>query len=374
MARPVLAVVGLAAVVLLVWLYGTSRGREWRLERTGTADLLAETLSHPEDALAQRILGRRLLAEGKAEEAASAFAREAAAQPGAIDPLVAQGRALLQAGRPVEALTPLEAALPQAPKSAEALAALGEVHYALGNSAQAEQAFRTAIQASPSSAAAYAGLAFVLADRYNYEAARQAATKAVQLAPGSGQAYLARGYVEDQAGNSAGAVQAYTRALQLEPDDGRAWELMAGVRTRIARQPQEFARAEEALARAERLRPQSPLIPYYRGLLLSNQHKYSQAIPEFRRALDRSPELTDALYHLSVALAFAGQPAESARARARFERLRNYHREMETLQILLGRDPNSVALWRKMEQLALAQGDEAHLRLARQKLQALATK
>src|SRR4030095_14283572 len=94
--RPVLAVVLLVPLAAGAWLYGTASGRTWRLARLRTADLLAWTLAHPQDGPAQAMLGDRLLAEGKPQEAAGAFAAQAEAEPHSDGALVAAGRPLVR--------------------------------------------------------------------------------------------------------------------------------------------------------------------------------------------------------------------------------------------------------------------------------------
>src|SRR5207302_897437 len=113
----------------------------------------------------------------------------------------------------------------------------------------------------------------------------------------------------------------------------------------------------------------SPLVPYYRGILLTTRHHYEAAAEQFRIALTRRPGFTDALYNLSMALSFAGRPQESAAIRRQFERLRDYDRAVTNLQIRIGRDPSNAALWRRLLQLAEAQGDTSRISLARKRLQ-----
>jgi len=371
MRRALLVVILFSALATAVWLYGTSSGREWRLSRASTADLLAMTLSHPNDAQAQRILGERLMTERRFVEAATAFAALGAAETKAAWPLVMQGRALLEAGQFGDALGPLEEALRREPNNADALAALGETHYLLGNRVEALEKYGKAVKRDPSNARAWAGFAFPLADSHKHTDSREAARKALALEPDSSRAYMALGYAENEAGNGRAAEEALARAVTLDANNGRAWGLLAAARTRSARTPQEFEAAADALAKADALLPDSPLVPYYRGLLLAAQHRHAEAVDEFRRALERNPHFTDALYNLSVSLAFAGRKRESAEVRARFERAHAYHRDVNNLQLRIGRDPANADLWRRMKRLAEAHGDEERARLAGQRLERL---
>jgi tetratricopeptide (TPR) repeat protein len=177
--------------------------------------------------------------------------------------------------------------------------------------------------------------------------------------------------VEEKAGNTTKSLAALSRAVTAAPNDARAWRLLAAARVRSARTPEEFARAEEALARAERLTPALPMIPYQRGLLRAREGRHSEAIGEFQRALERNPNFTDALYNLSLSLAFAGRAEESAQARKRFERASDYQRDRTALQLRLSADPENLALWRRLAQRAEAQQDIATADLARRHILAL---
>lgn len=373
MKRLLLIAMALAvlATVSTLWLYGTAAGREWRLSRLPLSDLLALALSNPQDVQAQRLLGERLMAEKRFVEAAGAFASAASAEPKSAWPLVRQGRALLDAGQPAEALMPLEEALRREPGRADALTALGEAHYALGNRVEALEKYGEAVKRDPTNARAWAGYAFPLADTHKHDAAREAAQKALRLEPQAGWAYTALGYAEDKAGNIQAAVEALTRAVERDAGDGRAWGMLASARTRLARTPEAFVEAADALAKADALLPDAPVVPYYRGLLLAAQRRHAEAAEAFRRALQRNPNFTDALYNLSISLAFAGQKRESAEARARFERAHAYDRDIHNLQLRIRRDPTRADLWRRMKRLAETHGDAERAQLAQQRLERL---
>src|SRR5262249_32673418 len=154
------------------------------------------------------MLGNRLLAEGRPQEAATAFAAQAATEPQSAMALIDQGRALIRAGTPAEAIAPLEAALLRPSGNADAHAALGEAYYALNYRALAQAQFETALKSDPAILAAQAGMAFVAADQHQLDIARAAAERAVRIAPDSSLACTARGYVADQSGDSGAAIQA----------------------------------------------------------------------------------------------------------------------------------------------------------------------
>ncbi len=333
-------------VLVGLWcVYGTPGGRRWRLERMSSGDLMARTLSHPEDAEARRELGQRLLAEGKSDAAAEVYG---AGTGGCAK--IAQARALLQSDMPADALAPALEAVRLEPGSAEAHAALGEVYYALGSRGPAENALREALKLDGSNTAGRAMLVCLLADEHN---TAEANTLALRLAEsGSGTALCARGYLADIEGRADDAERLMSRAVERQPDNGRAWLLLAGTRARTAHTPEEALRAKAALAQADRLRPHSPLVPYYRGLLLTQQGRSSEAVEAFKEASRRNPGFTDALYRLSLALAATGQARESARVRRRFEAARQYQRTLDALRIRLTSDPNDAAARKRLRDLA----------------------
>jgi tetratricopeptide (TPR) repeat protein len=355
----------------LGWLYGTAGGQAWRLGRTRTEDLLAQSLSRPQDARLQRALAERYRAEGRFEEAATAFGALAALEPNTSEPLIAQGSALIRAGKAQDALPILEQAVARNANSADALAALGEAHYLAGNRTQAEENFAAALQTDAENGMALAGSAFVLADKHQFEKARARAQRAVETMPASSFAYTALGYVEAQSGRSAEGMAALRKAVEIDPKQGRAWGLLAEAQIRVARSAEDFARAAETLAKTDALLPASPLVPYHRGMLYLKQKQYTEAAAAFREALQRNPNYTEALYNLSLALAFAGQKQESDSVRAQYERARDYNREVGNLQIRIGRDPTNPDLWKKLLQIAETHNDPGRVELARQKLERL---
>jgi tetratricopeptide (TPR) repeat protein len=361
----------LAAGFSFVYVFLTPSGQEWRLSRTSTSDLMARSLTNPGDVKIQMALGRRLMAEGRMEEAATAFAAAAAADPNCFECRVQQGKALIRAGKAQLALAPLTDAIRTHPNDAEALAAVGDAYYTTGDSAKALESFRSAVQNDEPCANGWAGMAFVLADSHQHDQARDAAQKAVKQAPNSGHAYEALGYVLTAAGDTSGGINALRRAVELDSKNGRAWGLLAAAMVRSARTPAELKSAEDAIARADELLPGSPLVPYHRGLLLTAKRDYAAAENEFKLALNRKPDFADALYNLSVALALAGKKEESAAVRARFTRLHDYERDMNNLQVQLGREPKSMVLWRQMERLSNSHGDLPRTQLARERIRIL---
>ncbi|HXG23521.1 MAG TPA: hypothetical protein VNJ09_03115, partial [Chthonomonadales bacterium] len=199
-----------------------------------------------------------------------------------------------------------------------------------------------------------------------------AAERAVKIAPEAAEGYVAAGYVADKMGNSPEAIRFLTQAVRIDALHGRAWELLAAVRVRVARSSEEMEQAEAALTQAERLRPFSSLVPYYRGLLRVKQQRFGMAVAEFRRALEGNPYFTDALYNLSLTLAFDGKKEESAQVRQQFRRISSYIRERSQLQMRIGREPQRTDLWERLAKLAEINGDAQMAKLARSRMASMA--
>ncbi len=360
-----------AAVLVAGWFYSAPARETHRLSRMSTESLSAWTRDHPADARARRLLGERLLQEGRTEEALALFREAAETDPGAAWPLVAQSRALLQAGRLGEALTLAQEVQRRAPEDAEANAVLGEVYHSAGNREAAEEAFRTAARHDAKNAAAHAGLAVILADKQDFTEARASAQRAAELAPDTALAYRTLGYVEDKAANLTEAIRYLSLAAEREPHRGPTWAAFSQVLVRAARTPAEYKAASDALDRTEALLPNMAGVAYFRGLLLAKQHKHEEAIAQFRRALERNPKATHALYNLATSLAFAGKKAESAAVSAHFQRARQNELKMTQLRMRVAREPKRADLWRRLQAVAEAQQDEATARMARERLQAL---
>ena len=166
--------------------------------------------------------------------------------------------------------------------------------------------FDRAIQMNPSYADAWAGLSLAWQNSLNLgypnsrearEVAHKAAIKALELDPNLSDAHAAIAALEQDDWNWAGADREYRRALELNPESLEACACYAVFLWGV------MGRHQEAIDLAERFARTNPLssnILFTDGLAFYAAHRYEEAIPRLRRALELEPR--NALAHNVLAL------------------------------------------------------------------------
>ncbi len=365
--RVLIPVLVLAVGGGLVFFF-SSAGRDWRLARTSTADLLLNALGSPQEVGLQRTLAKRYTEEGKLADAIGVYSRLTAQVKDNPALWIEQARLLYVVGNFPEAAESVQHAL-QNDRSVEALALAGDIQAMLGDKAQAKQLYVEATQKQPNYEQALAGLALFDTEEHQF-AASEARLQKVQN-PKSSLFFLAQGFLEEQRGSLEKARASYKKSLEIDPNQIRTLLLNIALLIRDAHSPNDTQQVEAFLQRAERLAPASRSIPYYRGLLHLSLKQFEEAERAFNAALERDPNFTDALFQLSQAQVRQGKLKESEVTRQRFETVNDYQREINNLQIRIGRFPTDIALWKQMKGLAEAHQDASRLRLAEQRLQTL---
>src|SRR5437660_777596 len=109
----VVAVCLLVAVGVRLW--ATAGVRQWRYERQPIEALQAAAEMRPGDPVLRLALGRKLLAAGRADEAAPEFRRAATLDPQSAEALAGLGAALAAAGHEGDAFGALQLSLNRRP-------------------------------------------------------------------------------------------------------------------------------------------------------------------------------------------------------------------------------------------------------------------
>lgn len=97
--------------------------------------------------------------------------------------------------------------------------------------------------------------------------------------------------------------------LLNRPDDANLLHVMGMMEGQLGR----FQEAEEHLALAAKLAPQTPLIGYHRGVVLTNLGRFEEALQLFETALAYGLDYPDVHYNLGNALKHLGKVQEAAR-------------------------------------------------------------
>jgi tetratricopeptide (TPR) repeat protein len=149
--------------------------------------------SSPDSARAYYLTGLAYEAQGKTEEAISAYEQALRANPNLVDALISQADLLRIRSRFDEAAPRYEKVLEREPDNYDALYGLGSCFHFRGDYEKGKEYFRQALEQDPSSATAHLALGITLlrTDQVNEAAAHL--ERAAELEPEMDQAYLMLG-------------------------------------------------------------------------------------------------------------------------------------------------------------------------------------
>ena len=193
----------------------------------------------------------------------------------------------------------------------------------------AVEVFRAASERYPNSPRLAAGLGMALYSRANYDDAVKALLKAADLNPVDARCYyfLSKAYDSSPTQTEA-VIQRLRRFADLQPSNAHAvfYYAMGLWKGRRAEDGKlDGAQIESLLRRAVALDPNFAEARLQLGNLYSDERKYSQAIPEYQRALQVNPSLADAHYRLGQAYVHTGQKELAQKEIEIYQRVRAEH-------------------------------------------------
>ncbi len=191
---------------------------ETRADQPSAALAAAERLvaARPEDPSSQMFRGDLLLAQGRARDAAAAYA-EAIRHGGGSPAVVRQAEAWVNAGAPGEANAGLEAWLATHPDDVAARGKLAEMALLGDEPQRAIDLYRSLIEDAPNDVQALNNLAYLLAESDDKEALGYA-EKAFELMPGNAAVADTLGWLLVQQGTARRGVQVLEKATKLDPE------------------------------------------------------------------------------------------------------------------------------------------------------------
>jgi tetratricopeptide (TPR) repeat protein len=225
---------------------------------------------------------------------------------------------------------------------------LGAVQIALGQPAQAEASYRQALALRPDLAEAHANLGFAQARQGRPDEAAASIRQALRLRPHYPEASCNLGAILHQLGRPGEAVACLQEALRLRPDFAEAYnhlglvylsqsrpaEAAACFRQALALEPQseEVRRHLEAALRSQTAAPAPPVSAddparacNVRGIDLSREGRWEEAVASFREAVRLRPDYADAFNNLGNVLFFQKQFDEAIAAYEQAVRLAPGH-------------------------------------------------
>ena len=246
-----------------------------------------------------------------------------------FSPELQRGIALAQKGDFKKAEEAFEQAVALHPRDARSLTALGQVQEQLGKLPESIETFRKVIEFDPSSADAHENLGIALGDQSDFAAALKESSFAIRLAPSSASAHFLRGRLLGDLGKHEEARAEFRKALDIAPEYAQAlyyWAALEGDERNIVMQG-------NLLKRYLRLRPDQATAFDQLGHVLEAEHRESEAVAAWRRAIALNPQYSEATYSIARALRRT-DPVESKRLMLRVQELESDQRTIDQVSQL----------------------------------------
>jgi len=189
--------------------------------------------------------------------------------------------------------------------------------------------FQSATRKYPKSARLAIGLGMAFYSRGNYDDAVKALLKAADLNPTDPRCYyfLSKAY-DSSPSQAEDVLQRFRRFAELQPQNARAhyYYAMSLWKGRRAEETNfHTLQIETLLKKSLELDPNFADAHLQLGNLYSDQHKYSDAIPQYERALKENADLADAHYRLGQAYVHTGEKDRAQQQLQIYQRLRSEH-------------------------------------------------
>jgi tetratricopeptide (TPR) repeat protein len=191
------------------------------------------------------------------------------------------------------------------------------------------EVFRSATQRFPDSVRLQIGLGMALYARGMYEDAVNALLKAADLSPDDPRCYkfLARAY-ESSPKQADEVIQRFQRYANLQPDNAQAqyyYAMSLWKGKQLEDSTLDIQAVESLLKKSIALDGTLPDAHLQLGNLYADQHEYQKSIPEYQRALELNPNLSDAHYRLGTDYIHVGQKDSAQKEFAIYQKLRAQH-------------------------------------------------
>jgi tetratricopeptide (TPR) repeat protein len=308
MPRAALSVACLILLALCDALTGASQQSAASAASPGAAR--EETTAGSSLASGQIAVAKKLLAQGRPEQAISLLRALVTAHPEDGDAHLLLGIALSAIPRRDEALQQLERGVALEPGSAVAWFSLGNAEARFADTIAARKAFETAVKLDPKFFPAHISLALVLAQQNQLEAARVNLMEAIRLIgdrPSAAHAHFLLAQLLIQQGHPHQALAELDAAVTLRPGYAEAY-LNAGMIRKHLLQDQAAA---ADFRKAAEISPQDAEAQYQLGSTYLRLGAASEAVEPLRKTVAMRPGDRKALYQLCRALQRAGRKEDA---------------------------------------------------------------
>lgn len=191
------------------------------------------------------------------------------------------------------------------------------------------EVFQQASQRYPDSPRLKIGLGMALYSRGKYDEAVRALLAASDLSPSDPRCYSFLSKAYDSSPNQAeDVIQRFRRYADLQPGNALAqyyyaMSLWKGKRSEDS--GADLTAVEALLQKAIALDESLPEAHVQLGNLYADQHEYAKSVPEYVRALELNPNLSDAHYRLGQDYVHVGQKDQAQKEFEVYQKLRAEH-------------------------------------------------
>jgi tetratricopeptide (TPR) repeat protein len=275
------------------------------------AQEIAETIKQLNNSgIADQILGAALGGEHKPDQSIAALQSAVAAQPTAVQPMVALVAELMRAKQSDRAIAFLQTVLKTNPANAEALVLLGSIQLTNNTPDQAIASFNSAIAKQSKDVIGYRALADFYVRQKNNDAALKVIQAGLKEMPDNVTLHMSMAGIFELNQNYDGAISEYQYVLTQQPGSLIAANNLASM---LADHRTDKASLDQAQTLAASLR--SSPVPQFKdtlGWVDYRQGDYKAATPLLEAAASALSESPLIHYHLGMAYEASGQMAKAA--------------------------------------------------------------
>jgi tetratricopeptide (TPR) repeat protein len=352
----ILTLLGLAALGAGLWWFGPWN-EENRYRGAPLLSLKQTVDANPKNRKAARQLALRLADTGDPALAEPALRNALELDP--TDPEVGTGLGeLLQVtGRTPEAFQVLKATVGHHPEFPLARMALGRLYKQKGSYHHAAEQFQAAIDADKNFTDAWYELAICNLQMQKGAQARAAIAEAIRQAPNEAQYLALKSSVDAVVGATDEGIETARKAAELAPNDAKVQINYANILLAHYRGEEDLMKAEQVIARLEKVDPRLRILPYQRGELERRRKNWPAAQKYLEQAVQRTPYMDEAYFSLSQVYQRVGKKKEADRVLAYYRRRQYLRQEINAVGLSLSERPNDVNLHLRLARLNIEAGE-----------------
>jgi len=345
-----------ALLVLLVVAGGVATAsrwtelREWWLERQSAESLRTSAQSEGADASLLFIYARKLVRDGKPEEAVDALTKAEQKLPPDSKGKTPQrilaylGYLLARQGDGSRATPYLTRAREMNELDALPYLGFGIIFAERQMPKFALTQFEVATQLDPENVEAWYRLGKAAIENLKAQQGIEPLKKAIALAPNDAESHAQLGIAYAVQSQFAKAVPEFRRSVELAPDQEEYRALLANALAMNARNDAEYREAAILLEEARKSRPGDDNLLLTAGLLHLRFNDVSKAKERLEESVRIAPKNASAWYNLSVVEQRQGNTSGYEAARKRFQKLTDIHTNTVNLEKSVASKPRDAEL------------------------------